>query len=152
MARDTHPDWHFMLCGEGRHRERFEREIGDLDNVELMGWVDNMGDYLAAFDLFVFPSLKEALGSTLLDAMQFGLPIVASNIGGIPEIVEDGANGRLIEPEDAAGLYAAVEALLGDPDELAAMRDRNRQKSRDFGPARMADAYEAIYREIARPM
>ena len=152
MARDAHPDWHFMFCGEGRHRERFEREIGDLNSVELVGWVDNLGDYLATFDLFVFPSLKEALGSTLLDAMQFGLPIVASNVGGIPEIVENGANGRLVAPEDAAGLYAALEALLGDPEELAAISDRNRQKSQEFGVTRMADAYETIYREIASPM
>ena len=148
-ARDTHPDWHFLLCGEGRDHDRFLREIGDLDNIELTGWVDNIGDYLGAFDLFVFPSLKEALGSSLLDAMQFGLPIVASNVGGIPDIVEDGANGRLIEPEDAEGLLAAIESLVSDPDELASIRGRNLEKSRRFGAKQMADAYETLYREIA---
>lgn len=151
-ARGTHPDWHFMLCGEGRDRERFVAEIGDLQNVELVGWVDNLGDYLDAFDLFVFPSLKEALGSTLLDAMQFGLPIVATRVGGIPDIVTDGENGRLVEPEDAEGLQAAIEGLLADPDELAAIRTRNVEKSLAFGATPMADAYETLYREITAPM
>ena len=151
-VREAHPDWHFILCGEGRHRERFLREIGDLDNIELTGWVDNLGDYLAAFDLFVFPSPKEALGSTLLDAMQFGLPVVASNVGGIPDIVEDGANGRLVEPEDADALCAAIESLLGDPGAMAAIGERNREKASRFGVTQMADAYETLYREIVPPM
>lgn len=152
MARETHPDWHFLLCGEGRDRERFASEIGDLHNIELVGWVDNLGDYLAAFDLFVFPSLKEALGSTLLDAMRFGLPIVASNVGGIPDIVTDGENGRLVEPENAAGLHAAIESLLADENELAAIRAGNVEKSLSYGATQMADAYETLYREIAPPM
>ena len=151
-ARETHPEWHFMLCGEGKHRERFTQEIGDLENIELVGWVDNLGDYLAAFDLFAFPSPKEALGSTLLDAMQFGLPVVASNVGGIPDIVEDGANGRLIEPENADALYAAIESLLNDPGEVAAISECNREKAQRFGVTQMADAYETLYREFALPM
>jgi len=151
-ARERHPDWHFILCGEGRHRERFTREIGGLDNIELTGWVDNLGDYLAAFDLFVFPSPKEALGSTLLDAMQFGLPIVASDVDGIPDIIEDGTNGRLVSPEDADALYAAIEQLVRDPDAIAMMRESNREKAGRFGVTQMADAYEQLYREIALPM
>ena len=151
-AAETHPDWHFLLCGEGPHREKFEQEIGDLDNIELVGWVDNLGDYLEAFDLFVFPSPKEALGSVLLDAMQFGLPIIASNVGGIPELVEDGVNGRLVEPENAGELYEAIEAMLADPDEMAATGTRNVEKSRSYSAAHMADAYEALYREIVAPI
>ncbi len=151
-VRERHPDWHFMLLGEGRDRRRFAGAIGDLGNVELVGWVDNLGSYLAAFDLFVFPSRREALGSSLLDALQNGLPIVASNVGGIPDVIEDGANGRLVEPGDAVQLVAAIEALLSDEDELAAMRARNVEKSQAFDVTRMADAYETLYREIAAPM
>ena len=151
-AARTHPDWHFLLCGEGPHRARFEREIGDLENVELVGWVDNLGDYLEAFDLFVFPSPKEALGSVLLDAMQFGLPIVASDVGGIPELVEDGANGRLVEPENANQLFAAIEGLLSNPAEMASVAARNIEKSRSYSASQMADAYETLYREIAASM
>ena len=141
-----------MLLGDGKDRERFVQEIGRLTNVELVGWVDNLGSYLAAFDLFVFPSRREALGSSLLDALQSGLPIVASKVGGIPDVVEDGANGRLVEPGDAGQLIAAIEVLLDDEDELAAIRARNVDKSRGFDVTRMADAYETFYREIATPM
>lgn len=151
-AAIDHPDWHFMLLGEGKDRTRFTKEIGSLTNVELVGWVDNLGDYLAAFDLFLFPSRREALGSVLLDALNAGLPIVASKVGGIPDVVEDPVNGRLIEPGDAGALVAACEALLADEEELASVRVRNVEKSRDFGTTHMADAYEMLYREIAAAM
>lgn len=141
-----HPDWHFLFCGDGPDEARFREEIGDLGNVELVGWVDNVGDYLAAFDLFVYPSLHEALGSTVLDAMQFGLPVVATRVGGIPEFVEDGVNGRLVPPERPAELLAAIEAVLADEAGLVAMRERNRTKAAQYDAAHMADAYETLYR------
>ena len=149
LIAERHPDWHFMLLGEGKDRPRFTEAIGELTNVELVGWVDNLGSYLASFDLFVFPSRREALGSSLLDALQFGLPIVASNVGGIPDVVENGANGRLIEPGNAEQLVEALESLLADEDELAAIRARNIEKSLEFDVTCMADAYETLYREIA---
>jgi glycosyltransferase involved in cell wall biosynthesis len=148
VAADRHPDWHFLLCGDGKDEERFREEIGILPNIELVGWVDNVGDYLAALDLFVYPSLHEALGSTLLDAMQLGLPIVATNVGGIPELVEDGVNGRLIEPENSEQLLAGIQDLLADDAGRAAMRERSIEKSSHYDATRMADAYETVYREI----
>ncbi|HEY5642652.1 MAG TPA: glycosyltransferase family 4 protein [Gammaproteobacteria bacterium] len=144
-AAVRHPDWHFMFCGDGPDEARFREEIGDLGNVELVGWIENVGDYLAAFDLFVYPSLHEALGSTVLDAMQFGLPVVATRVGGIPEFVEDGVNGRLVPPEDPAELLAAIEAVLADEAGLVAMRERNRAKAAQYDAAHMADACEALY-------
>ena len=148
QVAETHPDWHFMFCGDGRDEARFRAEIGDLDNVELVGWVDNVGDYLAAFDLFVYPSLHEALGSTILDAMRFGLPVVATAVGGIPDFVEDGVHGRLVEPENAGQLQAAIEAVLADEPELEQMRERNAAHAAKYDAAHMADLYETLYREI----
>ena len=145
IAATRHPDWHFILCGDGPDEQRFRDEIGALSNIELVGWVENVGDYLASFDLFVYPSLHEALGSTLLDAMQFGLPIVASNVGGIPDLVEDGVNGRLVEPEHVSQLVAGIAELLGtefDRDEIAR---RNRARASQFGVSSMAHAYVALY-------
>ena len=144
-AADTRPEWHFLLCGDGRDEQRFGDEIGSLTNVELVGWVENVGDYLASFDLFVYPSLHEALGSTLLDAMQLGLPIVASNVGGIPDIVVDGVNGILVEPEDPEALYRALAAIADDDALREQIRTRNLERARDYGADKMADAYEAIY-------
>ncbi len=145
---DIEPDWHFVICGDGKDEARYRAEIGDLGNIELLGWVDNVGDYLASFDLFLYPSLHEALGSTLLDALQFGLPIVATNVDGIPDIVEDGVNGTLVEPEQPQQIIAAIRDLLDEPGPARAMRERNIAKAARYGVEPMADAYLAVYESI----
>ncbi len=145
QASDNHPDWHFLLCGDGRDEQRFRDEIGDLKNIELIGWVENVGDYLASFDIFVYPSLHEALGSTLLDAMQIGLPIVASNVGGIPDFVEDGVNGKLIAPKSVSQLISSIEQLLADDAALKNMGARNTEQAARYDAGAMAEAYQALY-------
>ncbi len=148
-VRERHPDWFFMLCGKGRDEESFNEAIGDLDNIELTGFVDNIGDYYASFDVFVFPSLTEAIGSAMIDAMYFGLPIVASDVEGIPEFLEDGINGRLIEPGNADQLIAAIEEIIAKPEWVASMRAANVERASSLDAAAMADAYEAIYKRIS---
>jgi glycosyltransferase involved in cell wall biosynthesis len=146
-AADRHPNWHFLLCGSGKDEERFRDEIGSLQNIELVGWVDNVGDYLASFDLFVFPSVSEALGSAILDAMHFGLPVVASNAGGIPDIVKDGEHGRLIVPRNPDQMLNAIESILSSPVEIERVRQANRERASQFSAAAMADGYERLYRD-----
>ncbi|MEO1202605.1 MAG: glycosyltransferase, partial [Pseudomonadota bacterium] len=148
LVRDSHPDWHFLLCGSGRDEAAFRDAIGDLGNVELAGFVDNIGDYYAAFDLFVFPSLKEAIGSAMIDAMFFGLPIVGSDVDGIPEFLEDGVNGRLMQPGDAGSLIAGIEDIVARPDFAAEIRKANIDKAAMLDAAAMADRYEAVYERI----
>jgi len=148
LIQHKHPDWHFMLCGSGRDEERFRAAAEGLDNIEFVGFVDNIGDYYGAFDLFVFPSLKEAIGSAMIDAMYFGLPVVASNVDGIPEFIEDGVNGRLIEPEQPEQLVAGISDLLDDPEWTASVRAANIEKAMTLDAAAMADRYEEIYEAI----
>jgi glycosyltransferase involved in cell wall biosynthesis len=147
-ASATHPDWQFLLLGRGRDEQAFKNASADLNNIAFVGFVDNVGDYLSAFDLFVFPSLEEGLGSTLLDAMYFGLPIVATNVGGIPEIVHDGENGRLIPPNDPAALRAGINTLLNEPQRYAAIQAANRSAAEHYTPSRIADQYEAVYARL----
>ncbi len=147
-AASEHPDWHFLLLGAGKDEALFRAQIGDLTNIELTGFVDNVGDYLAACDVFVFPSLDEALGSSLLDAMQFGLPIVASRVGGIPEVVKDGVNGILIEPEAPDQLYDGIERVAQRSPEVDAMHIANRAKAASYSASAMADSYEQLYRRV----
>lgn len=151
IVRESRPELRFVLVGEGRDRDRLRGAAAGLGNVELVGFVDNVEDYLAAFDVFVYPSLFEGLGSTLLDAMAFGLPIVASNVGGIPEVVEDGVNGLLIPPGRPDELASALVRLVDDATLRASMARENRARAAQFTAARMADAYEAIYRSILEP-
>jgi glycosyltransferase involved in cell wall biosynthesis len=124
--------------------------MGDLDNIELTGWVDNIGDYYASFDVFVFPSLKEAIGSAMIDAMYFGLPVVASNVDGIPEFLQDGVNGRLVEPEHADQLIAALEEIVANPEWAASVRAANIERAATLDATAMADRYEAIYQRILK--
>jgi glycosyltransferase involved in cell wall biosynthesis len=148
QMRHTNPGAHFLLLGTGKDEREFRAAAAGLDNIEFAGFVENVADYLAAFDLFVYPSLREGLGSSLLDALSFGLPIVATEVGGIPEIVEHEVNGLLIAPEQPAELVAALQRLLGDAELRASMGRNNRQKATLYDASHMATSYESIYREI----
>ena len=84
----------------------------------------------------------------LLDVLQFGLPVVASNVGGIPGIIGDGVNGLLVEPEDTDGLFSALASII-DNDELRdGMRRRNIERAKNYTASAMADAYERLYQSL----
>lgn len=142
------PDWQFLICGDGKDEAALKAEAADLDNVTFTGFIDNVGDYLASFDVFVFPSRYEALGSSVLDAMHFGLPVVATNVGGIPEFVDDGVNGYLIEPDDSDALVERVAETLANSHQRELMAAANRAKAALYDAKRMADAYVAIYQGL----
>lgn len=146
IAREAHPDWHFVLAGSGPDEAALKQAAAGLDNIEFTGFVDNVADWLAVFDVFVLPSLHEGLGSVLLDAMCFGLPIVATNVGGIPDIIEDGVNGFLVDPEDPEALLSAVARILGDSLLADAMQGANIDKAAGYSAQTMARAYLRLYR------
>jgi len=137
-----------LFIGSGPDAEALQAEASELDNVLFTGFVDNVADYLAMLDIAVMPSRYEAMGSALLDAMHFGVPVVASNTGGIPEIVEHGANGLLVPPNDVAGFAQAILRLENDRQIRARMGECGRRMAAAYGPDRMADRYLAIYRRL----
>jgi glycosyltransferase involved in cell wall biosynthesis len=143
------PSVRFVLVGSGPDEARLRAAAAGLVNVRFAGQVDNVGDYLAAFDLLLYPSRHEGLGSTLIDALEAGLPVVATAVGGIPEVVRDGENGRLVAPDDETALEAAVAAFLRDPALRARVAAANRRRARDFSPAAMSAAYARLYRDVA---
>jgi len=142
------PEIGFVLVGDGPDEKVLRAAAGDLKNVHFAGRVANVGDYLAAFDIFIYPSRHEGLGSVLLDAMAFGLPVIATDIGGIPDIIEDSVNGFLCDVEDIGAMRSRLTALAaGQP-----LRDRmgsvNREKSRQFSADKMTDSYVKIYGHV----
>ncbi len=145
--QSSHPEIQFVLVGGGEDEAMLRIMAGDLENISFTGWVDNVGDHLAAFDLFILPSNKEGIGGILLDAMDRALPIVASRVGGLPEIVEDGENGLLIDPRQPDQLEQAIVRLYDDPDLRRTMGARGREFSRDFTAAAMAEQYLDLYRQ-----
>jgi glycosyltransferase involved in cell wall biosynthesis len=118
--------------------------------VRLLGHRDDVADVLAAADLFVFPSLWEGLGGSLIEAMALGLPIVASDVPAIAETVAAGENAVLVPAADGAALADAVLGLLGDDERRAAFgrASRVRYESR-FTLARAMDRTASLYREVA---
>lgn len=148
QLRTTHPDVRFLLLGEGEDGEALKAASADLDNVVWEGFQPNVGDYLEIMTLFAFPSRNEGLGSTLLDAMDHEVPIVASDVDGIPDLIEDDVSGLLVPPGDAKALAVALTALLDDPARCARLTTGARERLAAFTPAAMAEAYLALYRKI----
>jgi glycosyltransferase involved in cell wall biosynthesis len=132
-----------------RHR-RLAQSLGLQDSTAITGWVDDPTDYLSRADIFVLPSLEEGSGSvSLIEAMQARLPVVASNIDGIPEDVTDGENGLLVPPGDVSALRRAIERLLHD----AGLRERLSRASREtferrFSAEPFVAAMRGIYSEL----
>lgn len=143
------PDIRFVFIGSGPDEALLRARAAGLDNVVFAGQTDAVGDHLAACDLFIYPSRHEGLGSVLIDAMAFGLPIVATRVGGIPEIVADGENGSLCQPGDIDALERAVLLYHADPDLRRRVAAANRRHAAGFSAAVMADRYIALYRELA---
>ncbi len=146
--RDFRPELRFVLVGRGPDEAVLRRMAEGVPGVVFAGHSDQVADCLAAFDLFLFPSRREGLGSILLDAMAAGLPVVATRVGGIPELIEDGCNGRLVEAGDVDGLAQAVAHLARDPAARARMGEANRQRAAEFSAGVMAERYLGLYREL----
>lgn len=153
-----HRHLHLVLVGSGAGQflsceEELRRFVRDHDlaaSVTFTGAVGNVEDYLKAADLFVLPSDSESLGIALIEAMACGLPAIATRVGGIPDVVEDGIDGRLIEAGDEAGLAAAIEHLLADPAARAALARAARAKAEaGFSIATVAAAHERLFRALA---
>ncbi|HEX8105087.1 MAG TPA: glycosyltransferase [Solirubrobacteraceae bacterium] len=138
-----------VIVGEdvnGTDRAYRDAVVG-APGVEHLGWIDGAAGHMAALDVLVLPSHKEVLPCVLAEAMAAGTPVVATRVGGTPELVEDGVTGRLVEPGDPAALAAAIRDVLARrPAMAAACRER--------APRWNADAYaeriEALIAPAAR--
>ena len=110
VVRDV-PDARFVILGEGDLRPALERQIKELHlekHVVLPGFRADILSFIRSFDVFVMSSLFEGLGTSLLDAMALSKPTVASDTGGIPEVVSHGETGLLVPPRDARELASAI--------------------------------------------
>ena len=144
----SHPEICFVLVGEGRDFELFKQQTASLDNITLVGLVDNVGDYLKAFDIFLFPSRHEGLGSILLDALDFGLPVIATDVGGIPEIIENGVNGFLVKPDAIDDICESILGLYSESTLIEQIARANTEKAKSYTVGTMADKYVQIYQRI----
>jgi glycosyltransferase involved in cell wall biosynthesis len=142
--------WRLAIAGRGEEEPRLRAQAaaaGIADRIHLLGFRDDIADVLAAGDLFAMPSLSEGLPLALVEAMSFGLPVVVSRVGGVPEVVTDGDEGLLVPPSDPAALAAAIRSLLDDTALRSRQGDAARTRAlRDFAIGTMVDRYERLYR------
>jgi glycosyltransferase involved in cell wall biosynthesis len=150
--RSEFPGLRLEIAGSGPQRADLERTIARLglgDRVAFLGWVRDLPPTLAGWDAFVLPSLEEGFPIAALDAMAAGLPVVATAVGGVPELIEDGRTGWLVTPGDAEALAARLRLVLSDPASRARVGTAGRTRVRDhFGAARMTEAFAGLYEEL----
>ena len=126
--------------------ERLVRQQGLADRIELLGFRQNIYDYIAHLDGLLMPSLHEGLPYTILEAMSLARPIIASQVGGLPEALEDGRSGLLVPVGDVDGLAAAIERVVTDPTTAATLGENARRRQIDqFTLQRMVATYRAIW-------
>lgn len=141
----------YIIAGNGEEMETLRALIGKHgleDRVFLLGFVPDASLYLSAFDIFVLPSLSEALGYALLEAGNAGVATIASNVGGIPEIIEDGRSGILVPTRSALHLANAVSTLAEDIEKRKRFGEALRTTVRErFSKGKMVQETRALYED-----
>ena len=148
------PDVKLVFVGSGEIRKKLERmckKIGIEKNVKFTGFVGDIlkkALYYKSADVFVLPSFLEIFGIVNLEAMACSVPIVASKVGGIPDVVKDGENGLLVPPKDSEALADAIIYLLENEDIREKMGKNGRTKVENYSWDKMAEETEKIYEEV----
>jgi L-malate glycosyltransferase len=140
-----------VLVGDGPGRDAAEQQVDSLGlrkDARFLGKVESVGDVLRGADLFLLPSATESFGLAALEAMACAVPVVASAVGGIPEVVEDGKTGFLAPPGDVAGMAERALRLLGDATEHERMKRNAVARALEFSTDRVVPRYEQLYQEV----
>ena len=149
--RGEAPCLRVWIAGEGPLRRELDLEhqaLGLGTTVRLLGFREDVNDLLQAADLFVVSSSLEGMGTATLDAMASGLPLVATRVGGIPEIVEDGVTGILVPARDPGALAVAMLRLVNDPELRARFGAAGKSRVREFSADRTEERTRAMYEEV----
>jgi glycosyltransferase involved in cell wall biosynthesis len=152
------PDLKIVVAGDGFERPdlmRLADELGIASDVTFLGWVPNadLPQYYRAAAISVIPSLEEGFGIPAAEAMGCEVAVIASDAGGLPEVVEDGVTGLVVPRGDARALAQAMGSLLADPQRRRRMGLAGRERAlRLFDWDRSAQQFEEIYREVASRM
>ncbi|MBE9575075.1 MAG: glycosyltransferase family 4 protein, partial [Proteobacteria bacterium] len=147
----TNPEIHLVYVGKGDLEEEVRSEVsrtGVSEKVTFLGWRDDIPEIMQVLDIFVLPSLNEGMGRVLVEAMAAGKPIVASNVGGIPDLVKDGQNGFLVKPGDSKSLSFAIKKLLDDKKMREEMGKKGRAMAGNYSVKKMVKKIDALYASL----
>lgn len=148
-------DCKYLICGCGALRGQLEQlanRLGIRQHVTFLGWRSDVWNVLSSLDLLVMPSLWESFGLVAAEAMALRVPVIASAVDGLKEVVENGVSGRLVTPEDFTAVADEVVSLMSDPRLRREMGQAGRRRvERDFTVNRMVAAHEQLYERILLP-
>jgi len=149
------PDLRLEIAGSGPLENELTLQCRDLDisaKVTFLGWQRDLDPVYRRWDVFCMPSLEEGFGLAALEAMASGLPVVATSVGGLPEIVEDGVTGFLVPPSDPQALAANLRTLLRDGSRKQTMGTAARRRvAVQFSVDRMVRDIDALYVTLLKP-
>lgn len=151
-ATSLHPNIKLLIVGDGPLKQELHALTQELDLSDVViftGFQSNPQSYLAIIDVFLLPSLSEGTSMTLLEAMSFSKPSIATSVGGTPEIITHNTTGVLIDNEDELGLVNAIDHLVKDPHARTTYGINARQEyERSFTIKSMSDQYQSLYRSL----
>lgn len=145
---------HLTVAGDGEVEtaKQLAADLGIREHVEFPGWLDRPATQalLASAHAFILPSLNEGLPMAILEAMSWGLPVIASAVGGIPEVIFPMKTGILVDPQDQASITAAIATLVNDPALAQSLGDNARTMVEAFSSATYQQRLTALYQDLAR--
>ncbi len=147
------PEQNVKIAGEGPERAKLEKLIKNLNlvnRVELLGYRDDITKLMSEAEVFVLPSLKEAFGLVILEAMQAGTPVISTRAGGVPEIITNGENGLLVEAGDSQQLTEAIKKVLLKRDLSNKLSKSGLKRVKEFSAQKCAELTAKIYRQYAK--
>jgi len=150
LLKEKNKNINFIIFGDGPEKKKLEKQIAESNlekNIFLAGRIPSAAQYLAAFDIFVLPSVKEGLPYAILEAMAAGLPIVATNVGGIPELIENNVSGILVELKNPTAMAKAIENLVRDEDKQKNLAKNARRSIERFSLKSMLFQTLALYKD-----
>jgi len=143
----------FLIAGTGSLGDELRARAAASPAAGSISFLGHLGDpaqLLSALDVTCVPSLSEASGLTAIESLALGVPVVASRVGGLPDVVVDGRTGLLVPPGDAGAVAAAISELLADPARAQALGRAGREHvEQQFTVERMVDGYRRVYEELA---
>lgn len=149
----SHPEITLVFVGKGELEDKLRTEafrMGIPEKVAFLGWRDDIPEIMQVLDIFVLPSLNEGMGRVLVEAMAAGKPIVASKVGGVPDLVIQGQNGLLVQAADVNALADGIESLLANPKRRKEMGEKGKKMAIKYGSDSMVQKIDQLYLELLR--
>jgi glycosyltransferase involved in cell wall biosynthesis len=152
LVINSHPSFRLVLIGDGPERTALQnqaRDLGIADNIVFAGTNPNAANLVQAFDFTILGSSEEGFPNAVMESMACAVPIVATSVGGVPELVADGIHGRLVPYGDPAAMASAISWMIDHPEERQRMGERARHRIADqFSTKRMVSETQAVYEQM----